>query len=169
MPATLRPARPEDAAQIAAIYNHAVENLTATFDTETKSAENRREWLSGRARQHPVIVAETDGKVVGWGAFIPWSDRSAYITTAEMSVYIRHDRVRQGLGRLLSEELLRIAPEVGLRHIISRICTENTASLAMAESLGFATVGTQHRVGRKFDRWLDVVIMEYLVPDPGKV
>ncbi len=163
MPPIVRTARPEDAAAIAAIYNHAVLHTTATFDTEPKSAENRLEWLSDRARQHPVIVAEEDGIVLGWGAFSGWSDRCSYAATVEMSVYIDPAHTRQGLGRTLSSELLRLAPVVGVHNILSRICSENTASLAMAERLGFTTVGTMHEVGRKFDRWLDVVVLELLV------
>lgn len=164
MPVTVRGAVPDDAAAIASIYNHAVLNTTATFDTQEKSPKDRVAWLTGRARQHPVIVAEEDGTVVGWGAFSPWSDRCSYASTVEMSVYIDPEHVRRGLGGALSRELLRLAPEVGVHNILSRICSENTASLAMAGRLGFDTIGTMHEVGRKFDRWLDVVMLEYIVP-----
>lgn len=169
MPPTIRAARPDDAEAIASIYNHAVLNTTATFDTEVKSAGNRREWLAGHARQHPVIVAEQDGAVVGWGSFSGWSDRCSYAATVEMSVYIDPAHLRQGLGKALSRELLRLAPDVGVHSILSRICSENTASLAMAERLGFTTIGTMHEVGRKFDRWLDVVMLEYIVPATPEV
>ena len=162
MSALLRAARSEDAAAIAAIYNHAVLNGTATFDTETKSAENRLAWLANRAEQHPVIVAEEDGVVVGWGAFLPYSDRAAYISTVEMSVYIDPAHLRGGIGGALSRQLLDMAPGIGVHNILSRICTENVASLAMAERLGFTVVGTLHEVGRKFDRWLDVVMLEFI-------
>jgi len=160
--AVVRAARSEDAASIAAIYNHAVLNTTATFDTEVKSAENRAAWLTDRSKQHPVIVAEKDGVVVGWGAFLPYSDRCSYISTVEMSVYIDPAHVRSGLGGMLSRQLLDMAPGIGVHNILSRICSENVASLAMAERLGFTTVGTLHEVGRKFDRWLDVVMLEFI-------
>ena len=165
MPATVRPATPDDASAIAAIYNHAVLHTTATFDTETKTAEDRMAWLSDHGAHHPVLVADEDGFVVGWGAFSSWSDRVSYATTVEMSVYIHPDETRRGLGGLLSRELLALAPRVGVHNILSRICSENTASLAMAERLGFTTVGTLHEVGRKFDRWLDVVMLEFVVPE----
>ena len=169
MSAVVRAASVEDAASIAAIYNHAVLNTTATFDTETKSAEDRATWLTGRARQHPVIVAEEDGAVVGWGAFLPYSDRSSYASTVEMSVYIDPAHVRTGLGSMLSRELLDMAMGIGVHNILSRICSENVASLAMAERLGFRVVGTMHEVGRKFDRWLDVVMLEYVTSASSKV
>lgn len=169
MPVALRAATANDAPAIASIYNHAVRETTATFDTQTKTAEDRIEWLSGRAVQHPVIVAEHDGVVLGWGAFSAWSDRCAYEGTVEMSVYVDPGHVRKGLGGLLSRELLELAGGIGVHHILSRICSENIASLAMAQTMGFRVVGTQHEVGRKFDRWLDVIILEYLVPQPGRV
>ncbi|MCE5191309.1 MAG: N-acetyltransferase family protein [Actinomycetia bacterium] len=163
MPTMIRTAVPQDAPAIAAIYNHAVLTTTATFDTEPKSVENRLEWLAGRARRHPVIVAEHDGFVVGWGALSPWSDRPSYAATVEISVYVDPDHRREGLGTALSRELLRMAPVIGIHTVLSRISSENAASLAMAERLGFTTVGTMHEVGRKFDRWLDVVMLERIV------
>ena len=160
----VRRATSSDAAAIAAIYNHAVERTTASFDTEPKSAEDRAGWLSGRAERHPVIVSEDAGEVVGWGALSPYSERPAYDATAEISIYVAEGRHRRGIGRTLSRELLAMAPSLGLHVILARICTENEASIEMVRSLGFRDAGTMHEVGRKFGRWLDVVTWEYPVP-----
>lgn len=160
------PATIHDAAAIAAIYNHAVLNTTATFDTEPKTPADREAWLAHHALrpQHPVIVAEIDGAVAGWGSFSSWSDRCSYASTVEMSVYIDPAYHRRGIGRALAERLLELAPAIGVHYILGRICTENTASIALTESLGFASIGVMHEVGRKFDRWLDVAMYELLVP-----
>lgn len=163
MALAIRAATKDDAAAIARIYNQAVAGTTATFDTELKTEEDRRAWLANRALQHPVIVAEDDSGVVGWGAFLPWSDRCAYQSTVEMSVYVDEARHRHGVGAALSKELLRLAPERGVRTILARICSENVASLAMSKTLGFREIGTMHEVGNKFGRWLDVVMLELLV------
>ncbi|MDO8949188.1 MAG: N-acetyltransferase family protein [Actinomycetota bacterium] len=163
MPLSIRPAAISDAAAVARIYNQAVARTTATFDTELKTEDDRRLWLTRRAKEHPAIVATVDVGVAGWGAFLPWSDRCAYRSTVEMSVYVDEQHHRGGVGAALSRELLRLAPEVGIHSILARVCSENTASLAMAERLGFREVGTMHEVGRKFDRWLDVVVLELLV------
>jgi len=162
----IRPARPDDAESIAAIYNHAVLETTATFDTVLKTPEDRRAWLAARRREHPVLVAEdADGSVAGWGAFSPWSDRCSYQATVELSVYVDPARLRRGIGTALAEALLGQAPALGIHVILSRICTENVASMAMSEQLGFTLIGTMHDVGRKFDRWLDVALFELIVPE----
>jgi L-amino acid N-acyltransferase YncA len=153
----------DDAAAIARIYNQAVVGTTATFDTELKSEADRRVWLSDRSAEHPVIVGSADDEVVGWGAFLPWSDRCAYRSTVEMSVYVDEAHHRHGVGAALSRELLGMAADLGVRTVLARVCSENVTSLAMAKRLGFREIGTMHDVGRKFDRWLDVVMLELLV------
>lgn len=162
----IRPARPDDAEAIARIYNHAVRETTATFDTEEKTAEDRREWLATRRAEHPVLVAEDGaGVIVGWGALSPWSERCSYRATVEMSVYVEPTKLRRGLGSALAMALLAAAPALGIHVVLSRICTENAASMAMSERLGFTFIGTMHDVGRKFDRWLDVAIFELVLPE----
>ncbi len=160
----IRPARLEDAEAIAAIYNHAVLHTTATFDTEPVTPESRRKWLERRGPEHPVVVAEADGAVVGWGALSPWSDRCAYRASVELSVYVAPTHHRRGIGRALAEHLLALAPSLGVHAILARICTENAASIALVERLGFEPCGVQREVGRKFDRWLDVAVYELIVP-----
>ncbi|MCL4078678.1 N-acetyltransferase family protein [Coriobacteriia bacterium Es71-Z0120] len=159
----IRPATPDDAAAIAAIYNHAVENTTATFDTEPVTAESRKTWLAARGPEHPVVVAEDGEAVVGWAALSPWSDRCAYRSSVEMSVYVDPQHHRRGIGRALAEHLIGVAPSLGVHAILARICTENAPSLAMVEKLGFEPCGVQREVGRKFDRWLDVAVYELLL------
>jgi phosphinothricin acetyltransferase len=160
----IRPARTDDAAAIAEIYNQAVTGTTASFDTVPKTAADRRAWLEGRAKRHPVIVAEEDGEVIGWGALSRYSERPAYDATVEVSVYVDSRWHRKGTGRALTSALLDIAPHVGLHVVLARICTENTGSIAMVRSLGFTDAGTMHEVGLKFGRWLDVATWEYRVP-----
>jgi len=159
----LRAATPADADAIARIYNQAVTGTTATFDTEPKTGQDRREWLTNRPSQNPVIVSRGADEIVGWGAFLPYSDRPAYRGTVEMSVYVDDAHHRHGVGAALSRELLRRAPDLDIHVVLARVCSENAASLAMAKTLGFREIGTMHEVGRKFGRWLDVVMLELLV------
>ncbi|MBF4510357.1 MAG: N-acetyltransferase [Aeromicrobium sp.] len=160
----IRPATIADAAAIAAIYNVAVQTTTASFDVEPKSVDDRMQWLEHRDQRHPVIVAVDDDIVVGWGAFSRYSERPAYAATVEISIYVDADHQRLGVGRALSRALLDMAESLGIHTVLARICTENTASIAMVRELGFSDAGTMHEVGRKFDRWLDVATWEYLVP-----
>ena len=156
----VRPAMRHDAAAIASIYNYAVLNTTASFDVEPKSVQDREQWLEGRAARHPVLVAEHDGSIVGWGALSPYSDRAAYSATVEISVYVDGEWQKRGIGRALTLALLAVAEREGIHSVLARICTENSGSIAMVSSLGFTEAGTMHEVGKKFDRWLDVVTWE---------
>lgn len=159
----IRPATAEDVQAITDIYNQAVTDTTASFDLEPKSFEQRMAWFNGHGPRHPVIVAEVDGQVVGWGSLSPYSERPAYDATAEISIYIDRAWHRRGIGAALGEHLVAAAREIGLHVIIARICTENEASLRMTRNLGFTDVGTLHAVGFKFGRWLDVAQLELLL------
>ena len=157
---TIRPATTDDAAVIATIYNEAVTTSTATFDLEPVTAQARAEWLAQHDETHPVLVAERGGQIVAWGSLSAVSDRGAWDATVEISTYVAADRIGTGLGTLLGVELMERARSLGHHVVISRICAENAASIHLAEGLGFTCVGVMHEVGRKFDRWLDVVILE---------
>lgn len=161
-----RRATVDDAGAIARIYNHYVVNSTATFDTEEKSVEERERWLSGRTEAHPVIVLVDDsGVVVAWGAISPYGGRPAWAPTVEVAVYVAPGMTGRGLGPLVLDRLVDAALDAGHHVLVSRIVSDNTASIAMATAAGFAHVGTLREVGRKFDRWLDVVIMQRILAE----
>jgi L-amino acid N-acyltransferase len=160
----IRRASFQDAAAIAAIYNQAVVSSTATFDTLPEGPEDRIVWLEEHtAPQHPVLVAERDGRVIGWAALSRYSTRCAYDATVEASAYIDENETRRGLGTALSEALLEAGRAGGVHAVVSRICTENAASIAMARKLGFFEVGVMREVGVKFGRSLDVMWMEMIL------
>lgn len=160
----IRRATREDAAAMAAIYNQAVAHSTATFDTLPESPEDRVVWLAEHtAPQHPVLVAERDGRVIGWASLSRYSSRCAYDATVEVSAYIDENETGRGLGTALTEAVFEAGRTGGVHAILSRICTENTASLAMARKLGFFEIGVMREVGMKFGRSLDVMWLERLL------
>lgn len=160
----IRPATHVDAAAIAAIYNHAVLNSTATFDTCPESVGEREAWLERHtAPQHPVLVAERDGRVVGWASLSSYSDRCAYEATVEVSAYVDENERGRGLGTSLMEAILEAGRNGGVHAVLSRICTENEASLKMARRLGFFEIGVMREVGMKFGRSLDVMLLERIL------
>jgi L-amino acid N-acyltransferase YncA len=160
----IRPAAAADAADISRIYNQAVLNTTATFDTEPESLDARERWLSAHADPgRPVLVATLDGEVVGWASLSTWSDRCAYAASVEASTYVDEAWLGRGIGTTLSTAVLEAGRAAGVHAVLARICTENVASVAMSKRLGFVEVGVLHEVGRKFDRWLDVMMLEKLL------
>lgn len=154
-----------DAEAVRAIYNHEVEHETSTFDLVPRSLEDQIAWQNARQGAFCVFVAELDGEVVGFGALSPYKERAAYRTSVEDSVYVRRDMARRGIGRALLGHLLATAADGGFHAVMARITTLSSGSLALHESMGFALVGVEREIGRKFNKWLDVAIMQHLVTD----
>jgi phosphinothricin acetyltransferase len=159
---SIRTATIEDLDGIFAIYDQQVLHGTATFETVTKTAEERRAWFDAHEPgKYPAIVAQEAGRVVGWAGLSAWSARPAYARTAENSVYVREDWRGRGLGRRLLEELLaRAIAETPVRVVVARIALPSAVSVGLHTSLGFVPVGTLRRCGEKFGRILDVLIMQ---------
>lgn len=158
--ATIRTARAEDLPAVTAIYNDAVARTTGTFDLEPRTDAQQREWFAKHGPEHPVIVAEDGGRVVAWGSLSPWSDRCAYARCAEVSVYAEEAARGRGLGGLLLDELIRRARATPARQLLARIVDGNEASLRLHARRGFVEAGRLRRVGEKFGRVLDVLILQ---------
>ncbi|MGB7050420.1 MAG: N-acetyltransferase family protein [Acidimicrobiales bacterium] len=159
----LRVARPADAEPILDIYNEAVLRSTATFDLVPRTEDEQARWMAEHRGPHPAIVATVDATTVGFAALSPYRDKHAYATTVENSVYVHVDYRGQGIGRALLEELVRLAGRHGFHSIIARIGENNTASIGLHTACGFELVGVEREVGRKFNRWLDVSVLQRLV------
>jgi L-amino acid N-acyltransferase len=170
----LRPARLTDAQAILDIYNHEVLLTTATFDTEPRTLDVQERWIAERSGAFGIVVAvelpadapaatPLDGEVVGFGALSPYKERAAYRTSVENSVYVRRDRHGQGIGQVLLTELLDIADRNGFHSVFARIEASGTASRALHERCGYRLVGIERETGRKFNRWLDVALMQCLL------
>ncbi|MGH2683903.1 MAG: GNAT family N-acetyltransferase [Actinomycetota bacterium] len=159
----VRRAQLTDAAAIGEIYNLEVTTSTVTFDLVPRSLEEQQEWVTARSGAHAAVVAVDDGEVVGFGSLSPYRDRPAYSTTVEDSIYVRRDQQGQGVGKLLLGDLVRLATLHGFHAVMGRIVGGHDASIAVHRALGFDVVGTEREVGRKFGRWLDVVVMQRLL------
>lgn len=165
----LRLARPSDAEAIRAIYNMQVTTSTNVFDLVPRSLADQRQWLAEHAGAHPCVVAVTAGgapasdEVIGFGSLSPYRSRPAYSTTVEDSVYVHQDHQGRGVGRAVLAELVGLGASHGFHAMIGRIVGHNQASIAMHRSVGFEQVGVEAEVGRKFGRWLDVVVMQRLL------
>lgn len=156
----LRLATAADAEAIRSIYNHAVSTSTVTFDLVERSVAEQEEWLRARDGAHAAVVCEEDGEVIGFGSLSPYRDRPAYRTTVEDSVYVHPDHQGRGVGRVILKGLVQTARDHGFHSLIGRVVGGHEASIALHQRCGFEVVGTEHEVGRKFGKWLDVVIMQ---------
>jgi phosphinothricin acetyltransferase len=159
-----RPAEPGDAEAIRAIYNAEVIGSTVTFDMVPRSLADQQAWLREHSGGHPAIVAVDDAEeVVGFGSLTPYKDRPAYAPTVEDSVYVRRDQRGGGVGRVVLEELVRLAQSYGYHSVIARIVGGHEVSIGLHAACGFGAVGVEREVGRKLGRWLDVVVMQRML------
>jgi phosphinothricin acetyltransferase len=158
----IRPSRDEDVVAITAIYRHHVLTGTGTFEidppTEADMAGRRADVLS---KGLPYLVVEDEGRVMGF-AYCNWfKPRPAYRFSAEDSIYMAQDVQRKGMGRALLAELCTQAERVGVRKFLAVIGdSANAGSIGVHTALDFNHVGVIKSCGWKFDRWLDVVMME---------
>ena len=164
-PIVVRPATIADAAALVEMYNAEVTGSTSTFDLVERSLDDQRQWLAERSGAFAAVVAvDTASKqVVGFAALSPYKERAAYRTTVENSVYVHRDHHRRGIARLLMEYLIERARESGFHSIIARIEASGEASLALHRAVGFELVGVEREVGRKFNRWLSVAVMQFML------
>ena len=161
----VRLASVDDAEAIRRIYNVEVETGTGTFDMVPRTLEAQRTWLEARTGAHPALVAvdPATSEVIGFGSLSPYKDRPAYSTTVEDSVYVDRASQGRGAGRLLLEELVDLGRDHGFHAMIARIAGDNEPSVKLHQRCGFDLVGVEREVGRKFGRWLDVVVMQRLL------
>ena len=162
---TIRPAVVADAPAIVEIYNREVMQTTATFDLVPRTLEQQQEWITARSGAFAAIVAVDDRtrQVVGFASLSPYKERAAYRTTVEDSIYVHRDFGGRGIGKTLLSRLVEIARESGFHSVIGRIEASGDASRALHASCGFELVGIEREVGRKFNRWLSVAVMQKLL------
>jgi phosphinothricin acetyltransferase len=156
-----RTATPADAAAIAEIYNQGIEDRIATFETRLRSAEDVRTWFDGI---HPVVVVEEGGQVVAFASTSTYRPRECYAGIAEFSVYVLRAARGRGAGRLAMQALIEAAETAGFWKLVSRVFTENVASLGLLRALGFRDVGVYQKHGQLDGVWRDVVIVERMIP-----
>ncbi|MBT9291633.1 GNAT family N-acetyltransferase [Prosthecodimorpha staleyi] len=161
---TIRDADDADMPTIRDIYNDAVVNTTAIWNEQQVDTANRVAWAAARrALRYPVLVAECSGTVAGYASFGDFRAFDGYRHTAEHSIYVDGRFRRMGIARALLEALEPRARAAGKHVLIGGIEAGNAASITLHAALGYREVGRLPEVGRKFDRWLDLVFMQKML------
>jgi L-amino acid N-acyltransferase YncA len=160
----IRDYQTEDTQAILDIINYNILHSTALYDYKIRSFEQQQNILEEKiSKNFPVIVAEFDGQVVGFGMYSEFRFREAYKFTVEHSVYVDESFQGKGIGKLVLEELITLARKQKLHTMIAVIDSENQSSVEFHEKFGFKTVGIIKESGYKFDRWLDSVFMQLIL------
>jgi phosphinothricin acetyltransferase len=158
----VRDATPDDAPALADIYGHHVLHGFGTFEEVPPSVAEMAERRAAVAEKGlPYLVAERDGRVLGFAYAAPFRPRAAYRHTVEDSVYIAPDAIGQGVGKALLTEVLARCEALGLRQVVAVVGDSgNAASLALHRSLGFEQKGVGQSFGFKHGRWVDIVWLQ---------
>ncbi len=159
----LRAATAADAEAVCRIYNQGIEDRIATLETGLRTPDERRQWLAARGPRHPVIVAEADGEIVGWGSLNAFNPREAYRFVADFSIYVDRAARGRGVGTVLLTRLVELARQHGYHKMVLSAFPTNAGGMALYEKLGFRTVGIYKEQGQVDGRWVDTIIMERLL------
>ena len=152
---------------ILAIFNDVIAHTTAVYREQPVTLDERRTWMKSRLAQgFPVLVARDAGAVVGFASFGEFRAWPCYRNTVEHTVHVLSDARGRGIGRTLVEALLLRAQGLGKHVVVAGIDGDNAVSLRLHQRLGFQEVGRFCEVGRKFDRWLDLVFLQRLLDAP---
>ena len=166
----IRTAVPEDAVALLEIYAPYVEHTAISFEYDVPSVEEFRERIVNRLEKYPYLVAEVDGKMLGYAYTSPFVGRAAYGWSAETTIYLREDCRKMGVGRALYEALEKVSKAQNILNLNACIgypqeedeyLTMN--SVKFHEHMGYQMVGMFHNSGYKFGRWYHMVWMEKLI------
>jgi phosphinothricin acetyltransferase len=162
----IRYAVAEDLPALTAIYNHYVSHTAATFDIEPFEVSARHGWFAHYADTgpHRLLVAVRDGEIVGYATSSTFRPKPAYETSIEVTVYLRPQATAGGVGTALYERLFAELRDEPLHRAYAVIALPNPASVALHAKFGFVEIGTMTEVGRKYDQWWDVLMMQRPLP-----
>ena len=152
----IREAIQSDAAAISEIYNHFIATSIATFELQPTNSDEMWARMSKHLPEHPWLVFEESGRVLGYAYSSPWKDRAAYSRTLETSIYLHPDAAGKGAGTELYGELIARARSGGYHTLIGGISLPNAASVALHEKMGYEKVAHFKETGWKHDQWIDV-------------
>ncbi|MEX0307256.1 MAG: N-acetyltransferase family protein [Ruegeria sp.] len=157
----IRQAKAEDAPGIAAITNPIIRDTLVTFTTVERSSDSIA--VDIEARRPRYLVAELDGQVVGFATYGPFRAGPGYDRVAEHTIQLSLAARGQGIGRALMSVLERTACEEGIHVLVAGISSANPAAIDFHSAIGFSKVGRMPEVGRKWDQWLDLVLMQKII------
>ena len=161
---TIRPYKTEDTQAILEIINHNILHSTSLYDYSVRTIEQQKAILEEKIKKgFPVIVAEKEGEILGFGMYSEFRFREAYQFTVEHSVYVSENYLGKGIGKSLLSELIVLAKAQKLHTMIGVIDSENQNSIAFHVQFGFKIAGVIKESGYKFDRWLDSVFMQLIL------
>jgi phosphinothricin acetyltransferase len=161
----IRLATPDDAEALLGIYSYYVENTPISYELEAPTIEDFRHRIEKTLLHYPYLVAEAEGKVLGYCYASRFRERAAYDHCVETTIYIDKDAHRSGIGSALYAELEKRLRAQGVINLCASITEEAEPSIRFHTKHGYTKVGHFHKCGRKFNRWLDMIWMEKFIAE----
>jgi len=161
----VRPAELRDAHDIARIYFQAIQDHLATFENFLGTPEERSRWVADHSGKYPLLVADLDGRVLGWTSLSPYHVRPRIEGIAELLIYIDRGYRRHGVGKELMRAVQTVARREGHFKLIGRFVAHNDAGRTICRLTGWREVGVHEKHTRLEGRWHDVVVVEYLITE----
>ena len=160
---SIRLATMDDLPDIVSIYNEFIDT-TVTMDTNKTTIEGKTNWFTNHSPAYPLTCyVSPTGEITGWASLSKWSEKLGYRFTVENSIYISKKYQKQGIGSKLLLDSITRAKELRYHCIVSRIDSENTISLSLHQKLGFSIIGNMRELGFKFNRYIDIIILQLLL------
>jgi len=167
-PLNIRPARVEDAKEIARIYNQGVQDRAATFENSYVTPEERYLWIVSRPDQYPVLVAEVKHTMMGWASLTPYSPRACYKGIAELSIYIERSLRGHGVAQELMKAMQDAARDRGFYKLMGRLVADNDPARKLCQLMGWKEVGVHEKHGKLGNEWHDLLLVEHIIPENMK-
>ena len=161
----VRPAEVQDAPDIARIYLQATQDNLATFENFLGTPQERERWVKEHSEQYPLLVAELNGRILGWASLSPYHARPRIDGIAELLIYIDRDYRRHGVGRELMRAIQSLARACGHFKLIGRFLAHNDAGRTLCRMTGWREVGVHQKHTQLEGRWYDVALVEFLIPE----
>ena len=160
----IRKATSADVSKILDIINYSILHTTANYNYDIQSLEVQQKWFEDKkAKNFPVIVAEVNETVIGFGSYGTFREKIGYQYTVEHSVYVEDEFTGKGIGKLLLSELIQLAKQQGFHVMIGAIDADNKGSITFHKKFGFVENGIIKEVGFKFGKWLDLLFMQLIL------
>ncbi|MDG6895227.1 GNAT family N-acetyltransferase [Volucribacter amazonae] len=156
----IRPARAEDAEALIAIYAPYVEQTAITFEYDVPTVAEFAERITCISQDYPYLVAEQNGKIVGYAYGSAFAKRAAYHWSVELSIYLDQQQRGQGIGQQLYQQLEQQLAERGMVNLLACIALPNDASIAFHQKRGYQQVAHFPKIGYKFAQWHDIVWLQ---------
>ena len=164
MTVTIRKATIEDVPEILDIVNFSILHTTANYNYDVQSLETQLKWFADKqSKNYPIIVADYNGKAIGFGTYGMFREKIGYQYTVEHSVYVEDAFTGKGIGKLLLTQLIQLAKDEGYHVMVGGIDADNAGSIAFHKQFGFTEAGILKQTGFKFGKWLDLLFMQLIL------